>query len=220
MIASVIERPWWRSNQGATVADSAVVDLINTFGPPTNVPAENPPVFKRPANIGGLYTNPDNTYIGAVAAWAPGKVLQVSGRAPTTPDTQAGASPAAPAQLRYWSVCTNEYRKPYPVTECAYDAEVPLDGSGRYTIVTSTAADRPANATTADGVAWLNWGSTAQNMVMIARNMLPAAGFTTSVFDVAPGAAATTAMGAYAPVAVRCSTATFEAGGAAACGLP
>jgi len=205
----------------AQVADPAVVDLVNLFGPPTNVAPLDPPVFIRPAQTGGLYVNPDNAYVGAVAAYQPGTVVVVRGQAPTTPDTGAGVSPAEPGRdMRYWSMCTNEYRKPYPVTECAYDAEVPLDGSGRYTIVTSTAADRPANATTADGVAWLNWGSTAQNMVMIARNMLPAAGFTTSVFDVAPGAAATTAMGAYAPVAVRCSTATFEAGGAAACGLP
>ncbi len=182
------------------VADSAVVDLINTFGPPTNVPAENPPVFKRPANIGGLYTNPDNTYIGAVAAWAPGKVLQVSGRAPTTPDTQAGASPAAPAQLRYWSVCTNEYRKPYPVTDCLYDAQVPLDGNGDYRIIVSTAADRPAWATTGNGYAWVEWGSTGVDMLLIMRHMLPDAGFTESAFTVAPGAAASTTMGVYAPV--------------------
>ena len=205
----------------AQIADPAVVDLVNAFGPPTNVAPLNPPVFSRPAQTGGLYVNPDNAYVGAVAAHQPGTVVVVRGRAPATPDTEAGVSPADPAQqMRYWSLCTNEYRKPYPVTACAYDDQVPLDGSGRYTIVTSTAADRPANATTADGVAWLDWGSTAQNMVMIARNMLPAAGFSESVFDVAPGSAATSAMGPYAPVAVRCSTATFEAGGAAACGLP
>jgi hypothetical protein len=203
------------------VADAAVVDLVNAFGPPTNVAPENPPVFTRPAQVGGLYANPDNAYVGAVAAYQPGTVVVVRGRAPITPDTGSGVSPADPAQqLRYWSLCTNEYRKPYPVTECVYDHQVPLDAEGDYTIVTSTADDRPSNATTADGVAWLDWGSTAQNMVMIARNMLPAAGFTESVFAVAPGADATTAMGAYAPVTVRCDTATFEAGGAAACGLP
>jgi len=203
------------------VADNAVVDLVNAFGPPTNVAPANPPVFTRPAQTGGLYANPDNAYVGAVAAYQPGTVVVVRGQAPTTPDTEAGVSPADPGQqLRYWSMCTNEYRKPYPVTECVYDNQIPLDASGRYTIVTSTAGDRPSNATSADGVAWLDWGSTAQNMVMIARNMLPASGFNQSVFDVAPGAPATSAMGPYAPVTVRCPTTTFEAGGAAACGLP
>ena len=83
-----------------------------------------------------------------------------------------------------------------------------------------TAADRPANATTADGVAWLDWGSTAQDMLLILRNMLPDPAFAGDIFEVAPGQAATAAMGAYAPVAVRVPPATFEAGGAAACGLP
>lgn len=201
--------------------DGGLIDIINAFGPPTDVPAEEPPVFKRPANVGGLYANPDNGYVAAVADHSAGSVVVVRGKAPTTPDTEAGDSPAEPGNdMRYWSMCTNEYRKPYPVTDCAYDAQVPLDAGGYYTIVTSTAADRPANATVADGVAWLDWGSTAQDMLLILRNMLPDPAFGEDVFEVAPGQPASTAMGDHAPVTTRCSTATFEAGGAAACGLP
>lgn len=201
--------------------DTGLIDLINVFGPPTDVAAEEPPVFRRPATVAGLYANPDNGYVAAVADHAPGTVVVVRGKAPATPDTEAGASPAeAGNDMRYWSMCTNEYRKPYPVTDCAYDAQVPLDGDGYYTIVASTAADRPVNATTADGVTWLDWGSTAQDMLLILRNMLPDPAFTEDIFEVAPGQPATAAMGAHAPVTARCSTATFEAGGAAACGLP
>lgn len=194
--------------------DASLLDLVNAFGPATDVPAETPPVFKRPANVGGLYVNPANGYVAAVAAHVPGRVLVVTGQAPTVPDTGSGVSPAATAQLRYWSLCSNEYRKPYPVSSCLHDTQVPVDGSGNYTIAVSTAGDRPGNATNANGTAWLDWGSTNQNMLLLMRHMLPDASFTESVFAVAPGSSAE-AMGAYRPVVKVCTTATFEAAGSA-----
>lgn len=200
-------------------ANSDLVNLVNAFGPETDRPSQNPPVFARPLDVAGLYANPDNGYVAAIAEHTAGEVVVVRGSAPATPDTEGGESAASAAQqLRYWSLCTNEYRKPYPVSDCAYDAQIPLDAAGYYTVVASTPADRPANATLADGVLWLDWGSTAQNMVMILRHMLPDPAFTQNVFSVAPGADASTAMGDYAPVARTCATGAFEAGGAAACG--
>ena len=176
-------------------------------------------MFKRPVTVAGIYPNRDNAYLASIAAHQPGRVIVVRGKAPTTPDTQAGQSPATPSQLRYWSFCTNEYRKPYPVSYSAIDHEAPVDGAGHYTIVVSTPADRPANATTADGVAWVDWGSTSVNMLMAFRHMLPAADFTETVKNVAPGQLASEVMGEYTPVATYCDVATFEAGGATACGL-
>lgn len=201
--------------------DPSLAELINAFGPPTDVPPLDPPVFKRPTAVAGLYANPDNGYVAAVAGHQPGDVVVVRAKAPTVPDTEAGDSPAASGrEMRYWSMCTNEYRKPYPVTDCTYDTQVPLDSNGWYTIVASTPGDRPANATTAEGVAWLDWGSTSYDMLLILRNMLPDAGFSGDVFEVAPGQPASSAMGDYAPVTATCDRATFEAGGATACGLP
>ncbi|MBK9116033.1 MAG: hypothetical protein IPM22_10430 [Betaproteobacteria bacterium] len=37
------------------------------------------------------------------------------------------------------------------------DFQVPLDKDGNYTIVYSRKEDRPANATDANGVAWIEW---------------------------------------------------------------
>jgi len=193
--------------------DANLVNLVNTFGPATDVPASHPPVFKRPTTLSGLYVNPDNGYVAAVAAHTAGQVLVVRGTAPTVPNTGVGESPATATQLRYWSLCTNEYRKPYPVTDCVNDTAVPVAGDGTYTIVVSTPEDRPANATAADGVAWLDWGSTAQDILLLMRHMLPADDFTQSVFDVAPGQTAT-AMGPFQPVATVCTTAAFESAGA------
>ncbi|MFN8051408.1 MAG: hypothetical protein U0Q22_08235 [Acidimicrobiales bacterium] len=203
----------------ASAPDNAAVDLINLFGPATDVPPSDPPVFRRPVTVAGIYPNRDNAYLASIAAYQPGKVIVVRGKAPTTPDTQAGQSPATPSQLRYWSFCTNEYRKPYPVSSCIVDHEAPVDASGYYTIVVSTPAERPANATTTDGVAWVDWGSTSTNLLMAVRHMLPAPDFAETVRNVALGQLASEVMGAYTPVAVSCPVSTFESGGAAACGL-
>ncbi|CAB4764895.1 unannotated protein [freshwater metagenome] len=175
--------------------------------------------FKRPSSTSSLYPNPDNTYLSSISRYQAGTVLVVRGKAPTTPNTQAGQSAATPSELRYWSLCANEYVKPYPVTECVFDQQVPLDGSGYYTIVVSTPADRPANATEANGVAWLDWGRTSVDLLLLFRNMLPAASFTQSAFSVTPGQLATTTMGEFAPLEATCTTATFESGGSAGCGL-
>ena len=43
------------------------------------------------------------------------------GKAPTFPDTRAGQPVTGNEQVRYWSMCTNEYRKPYPVSFCKRD---------------------------------------------------------------------------------------------------
>jgi hypothetical protein len=199
--------------------DQSILDLINAFGPATDIPPSSPPVFRRPLNVAGLYPNRDNAYLASIVEHTPGDVVVVSGTAPTTPDTQSGVSPATPSQLRYWSFCTNEYRKPYPVSSCVIDADTELDAGGAYTIVVSTPQDRPANATAANGVTWVDWGSTSVNMLMAFRHMLPADDFAENVFNVAPGQLASDVMGAYTPVAATCPVATFESGGAAACGL-
>jgi hypothetical protein len=39
------------------------------------------------------------------------------------------------------------------------DSDIPTDESGYYTIVVSSKDDRPANATKANGVTWLDWGT-------------------------------------------------------------
>ncbi len=210
---------WAPSTCTVQQPDGGLIDLVNAFGPPTDVPPSDPPVFKRPATVAGIYPNRDNAYLASIAAYQPGKVIVVRGKAPTSPDTQMGQSPATPSQLRYWSFCTNEYRKPYPVSFCAVDHEAPIDGSGYYTIVVSTPAEQPTNATLANGITWVDWGSTSTNLLMAFRHMLPALTFPETVKNLAPGQLASDIMGVYTPVAVTCPIATFEAGGATACGL-
>lgn len=206
----------------ATCADpgrsARATELVRTNGPATDRPAPATPVFIRPDDNGaGLYPNPDNVYVATIVHHVPGRVVVVRGKAPTFPDTGAGARVTGREQVRYWSVCTNEYRKPYPVTACIADQDVPLDADGRFTIVISTPADRPSNATTADGIAWLPWGSTEVDSLVLVRQMLAAPTFTEAATRLAPGALAVSGMGAYAPTGTQCDRATFEKAGPAGC---
>lgn len=199
-------------------ANPAVSDLVAKNGPATDRPAPSQPVFIRPeAGVANLYPNPDNTYVATIVHHEPGRVVVLRAKAPTFPDTGAGAPVTGGEQVRYWSLCSDEYRKPYPVTACVADQDVALDAQGRYTIVVSTREDRPKNATAGDGVTWLDWGSTEVDNLLLMRQMLPADDFAEAAAKVEPGALAATAMGPYAPAGAYCSAADFEAIGADGC---
>lgn len=192
-------------------------ELVENHERPTR-PAPPEPIFARPrVSEANLFPNPDNTYIGAIASYRRGRIVVVEGTAPTVPDPTRGRPVGSGEQLRYWSLCTNEYRKPYPVTDCAADSDVLVDDDGRYTFVISTPEDRPANATAADGVTWLDWGSTEVDNLLLLRQMLADRTFAEAATNVAPGTLAASAMGRYAPEAAYCRASTFEQGGAAAC---
>src|SRR4029079_715724 len=117
-------------------------------------------------------------------------------------------------QVRYWSMCTNEYRKPYPVNPCVLDRDGAVDADGWYTLLVSAPEDRPANATAANGVTWLDWGPTEVNGLLLLRNMLASPTFPESAINLQPGTLATTTMGDYAPKGAYCTKVAFEARGA------
>jgi hypothetical protein len=215
-----------------TPAASRTVPPCHPFGPAT--PVQRTPVategsvpdwfgagplaFRRTNNVTTPFPNVDNAYLAAVAFRAEGRALVVRGRAATFPGDTTGATTDT-AQLRFWSFC--QFGLPSTSTvECVADEDVPLDDDGWYTIVVSDPADRPTNATAADGVAWLPWGREVTASLGL-RNMIPAADFDRSAFEVPTGQSPTVAtMSDYAPRATTCDTDVFEAGGAAACGLP
>lgn len=199
-------------------ANPAAEALVNANGPPTNTPAPAQPIFLRPAQgAATLYPNPDNVYVVTILRHAPGQIVVVRGKAPTFPDTADGAPVTGREQVRYWSLCTDEYRKPYPVSSCVADQDVALDQDGMYTFVISTPAERPANATAANGITWLDWGSTSVDNLLLLRHMLAAPDFTSSAINLAPGSLASTTMGPYTPVGTYCATEAFASGGPGAC---
>jgi hypothetical protein len=194
--------------------------IVERYGPATDTEPPSSPIFIRPGkNANNLYPNPDNVYVATIVRDRPGQVVVVRGKAPTFPDTRAGQAITGHEQVRFWSLCTNEYRKPYPVTSCARDDQVALDDQGWFTFVVSTPEDRPANATAADHVTWLDIGDTTYDSVLLLRHMLASPDFAESATRLERGALATSTMGDYAPVGAYCAKATFEQGGAPACGL-
>lgn len=199
-------------------ANPRALAMVEANGPPTDRPAPPQPIFVRPeSGAARLYPNPDNVYIATIVEHETGRVVVVRGLAPSFPDTAAGDAVGGEEQVRFWSMCTNEYRKPYPVTECAADEDTVLDGEGRYTYVISTPEDRPVNAIAEEGVTWLDWGSTEVDNLLLMRHMLASPDFDESAINLDPGALANTTMGAYAPEGAYCSVADFESGGAEGC---
>ncbi|MBV9173762.1 MAG: hypothetical protein JOZ81_27170, partial [Chloroflexi bacterium] len=155
----------------------------------------------------------------------------VQGKAPTfTPDSSAIPWPNPAFDVRYWSLCNNEDMSPYPVVVvtnphtqgqifgCSADLDTPVV-NGRYTYVLLAVADRPPNATTAHGVAWLPYGDQMANgqlvpQVLLWRNVL-GNGFAHSVQKVPQDgspASAHEVMDPYYPRVAQCSVATFTHG--------
>jgi hypothetical protein len=164
---------------------------------------------------GGFYSTLDNTYMSAYVDSRFGEVLVIKGKAPTTPRTFAGGRVMEPAQLRYWSLCKYRSLSDTAVDSCLYDEQVPLAADGSYTIVMSSAAQRPANATAKCGVAWLDWGQgdgigNPAGGFLAFRHMMPAPDFAQSLFATRkPGDEAST-LGPYYPASAYSSRTAFE----------
>ncbi len=109
---------------------------------------------------------PYTHYLGRCMSVGTNKVAVLTGRKPTTPKTRGAQATMTGAQARFWSITTyddsldlSNTSRPFgqPI---AYvnDEDVVTDATGHYTIVFSRAEDRPANATAANGVTWVDWG--------------------------------------------------------------
>nr|WP_280234688.1 hypothetical protein [Nocardia cyriacigeorgica] len=181
---------------------------------PGNTPEAS---FGNPASTSGLFPNGDNKYIGTRISYQPGRLLVVRGMAPTFPDTRAGQSPTDPSQMRYWSMCQNDLRSPYPVVACAADFQTALDSSGYYTYVVAAPTDLPPNL--GPNVTVIPWGSTDVDKVLFLRNMTPSAAFYPNSIQASQdsGTDPASTMGPYYPRTAYCSTETFATGGADAC---
>lgn len=170
-----------------------------------------------------FYANADNQYVYSFINRERGGVVVLRGRLPATSRTLAGDDVFQEAQLRYWSICQNEFYS-QKVKECLYDEQVSVNPDGFYTIVTSTDGDRPANATEDCGVGYLPWpddgdgfsivegrDSRPDDALLIVRNMLPAPDFAEAIQNTSVAGDETAVMGEYLPRGRYYSKAEFEA---------
>jgi hypothetical protein len=86
-----------------------------------------------------------------------GNVHVTRARMLAAPDTPREPVWSADKQIRGFTVTTYNFWA--GICEAAVvDNEIAVDDEGFYTLVVSTEADRPKNATLENGVTWLNWG--------------------------------------------------------------
>jgi hypothetical protein len=174
--------PNWRLFQN--LCSSAVDILLDN---------ENGEAFQEDAgarcgNGPGFLSNRDIAYVFAPTSRGFGELLVLRGRAPTFADTRSGpAVMPSGQQLRYWSFCQYEPAT-QRVIDCRSDDRVSVGPDGRYTIVVSTAENRPAGARPECGVTWLAWGPQTQGL-LIYRHMLSDPSFGEAIQNVPqPGA--------------------------------
>ena len=169
-----------------------------------------------PRSEGGFYPNLDNQYIRTILNRKLGKVFVVRGKAPTTPKTKQGDAKFGTGDLRYWSFCSNQGFANTRVNDCVHDEQIPLGPDGFYTIVVSRKADRPRNAITQCGVAWLPMADDGDGAVdddvtaLQLRHMLGTKDFPFSVQSIPKPGEEAKSMGEYYPQGRYISTSAFE----------
>ncbi len=198
--------------------------LLNQPGKPDTWPAQVPPKWyiqlDRKSLIGiytgeisenarrsegGFYPNLDNQYVRTIINRKHGKVFLLRGKMPVTPRTYHRDDTTTEAELRYWSLCSNQGFANTRVNACLFDEEVPLDRNGFYTIVVSREADRPRNATGACGIAWLPMAEDGDGMfdddvtILQIRNMLASPDFSHAIQRVSAQGDIQQVMGPYLP---------------------
>jgi hypothetical protein len=220
-----------------TLPQSLYQSLREPDGQPATFPAKPSPVFRAfystanvlscwyggdcagtPPRIGGQYSNVDNQYVGAFVnrGFAKGPVLVLRGKLPTTPSTGPGVKRMGKGQMRYWSICQNESLYTTVGAGCLYDAQIPVDKNGNYTIVTSLAGDRPKNANPSCGVGYIPWPAKGDGAghrddgFLIVRNMLPSSTFHRAIQDTKKPGDEAAVMGPYLPKGTYTTKAAFQ----------
>lgn len=170
---------------------------------------------------GGFYSNRDSAYVYVHLSRLFGPALVVNGTLPRTPQTESGSGRMPGGQLRFWSLCSGESRVTTRTPDCLSDRQMLRRSGHRYTVVVSTRADRPANATARCGVAWLDWGDRGDGAgdpnygVLIMRNMLASRGFKEAIQRVTAPGTEPDVMGRYFPRSSYTTTQAFESRGCA-----
>ena len=163
--------------------------------------------------LGGFLSNVDNAYTLATASRGIGPVVVLEGRAPVTPRTLDGRPLMEDGQVRYWSLCENEFAS-QRVIDCVFDEQVRTDARGRFTVVMSEPGERPANARPECGVNWIAWGVQPDSLLIL-RHMLPSVSFAQAIQRVSEVVTEQAVIGEYLPVGRHTTRAEFEARGCA-----
>lgn len=171
------------------------------------------------------YANLDNQYVSAFLDNTIKPVVVIRGKLPEIPATfnDVNTYDESSAQLRYWSICQNEYYS-QKVEACLYDEQITIQPDGEYLIVTSKLSDKPSNVSEECGIDYLPWSEAGdgfsivdgmqnniQDALILVRNMLPVNSFDQAVQNTVTPGDESTVMGEYLPTAQYFTKADFEA---------
>jgi hypothetical protein len=159
-----------------------------------------------PSSAGGFASNVHNAYLYAQLSHKledNNPLTRLVGafemQVPTTPKTRNGNTNMDSAEVRYWSVITNENNQQAYV-DGVYDEDsvAPLlkttsgaikpdlaAANRRIFLVSRPGEERPNNAIEACGVNWLSWGF-ASDSIVILRNMLADSSFPQAIQQIPP----------------------------------
>jgi len=120
-----------------------------------------------PSATGNNHVN----YVGRFLRVDTGYVAVLTGKMPLFPKTRNGEATMQSGQCRYWSITgyDNDPFSPRPgsAVNAIMDDEVMVDQNGNFMILYSRPGDKPSNATTSNGISWVNWGPTMNQGLVI-----------------------------------------------------
>jgi len=180
--------------------------------------AANPPFWGTSSNFeapSDTLANADVQYLSTVYSRRFGDIFVVRAKYLTAPDTRAGESHhGAGKDVRLYTFCTYNVWNGSAI-DCMLENELAVDGEGYYTVVVSDAASRPGNLA-AEAATWIDWGPYLDGQLSW-RYVYRENPKVVAIARAIDGAVASGQRSPYAPVAVPCDRATFEAGGWRAC---
>jgi hypothetical protein len=163
-----------------------------------------------------LTANPDVQYANVYYSKRLGDVFVIHGKPLKTPNTQGGQPVyVSGTQARGFTICGYNFYSGY-ANGCFFDHELALDKKGYYTIVVSTQANRPKNATTRNGVTYIDWGPYLDGQITYRLFLRSDPAVQALAAAISTGKAARS-VAPYVPQFAYCSTRTFAKGGWKAC---
>jgi len=168
---------------------------------------ESIPISQTPlSGTGGFLSNQDNAYTTTIFSRNLGNVAIMRAKAPTWRG-KAGV-PFNSEQVRYYSICSNEFLSQRFVG-CLHDDRIPLDDEGFFTVMISDDFNRPAWVSADKQIGWLPWGPYPDTLIYF-RHMLPNNSFKEAIHNVPQGTPAEAVMGDFFPVGAYCSQLTLS----------
>ena len=174
-------------------------------GTATLKPAVKPPSMVAFISTTGTFENLDVDYMYVESNSTLGDMLILRGQAPLF-----ATGPGTP-QVRYWSVCSDTYHKPFAVVQCVDDQQAILDSGGYFNVIVSVNTPPSGYASSFN---YLPWGSDEFGEP-IYRQLLADSSFTQSIKANKLSLLPSLTMGNYYPQSTYCQDSVFSANVAA-----